>query len=201
MHEQISIHAPRVGRDGAQDGRRHPRLISIHAPRVGRDLGVWLVVRHSAISIHAPRVGRDYSALPSSLNRLDFNPRAPCGARHSSRSLRSSKRLFQSTRPVWGATHRDGKTERHARDFNPRAPCGARLKFANGFTIQWDFNPRAPCGARHEPVVPGKKVCAFQSTRPVWGATSRVRPSRFTRRISIHAPRVGRDIMCINSLA
>ena len=34
---EISIHAPRVGRDTPQRGRRAPKKISIHAPRVGRD--------------------------------------------------------------------------------------------------------------------------------------------------------------------
>ena len=33
----------------------------------------------------------------------------------------------------------------------------------------------------------------FQSTRPVWGATGKVRLKLLTPRISIHAPRVGRD--------
>ena len=57
-----------------------------------------------------------------------------------------------------------------------------------------NFNPRAPCGAR--PSARSKKslLRAFQSTRPVWGATvlrgtRPISPSR----ISIHAPRVGRD--------
>ena len=33
--------------------------ISIHAPRVGRDDGIRSVTGYSNISIHAPRVGRD----------------------------------------------------------------------------------------------------------------------------------------------
>ena len=34
----------------------------------------------------------------------------------------------------------------------------------------------------------------FQSTRPVWGATLHSDPLKPTRKISIHAPRVGRDV-------
>ena len=78
------------------------------------------------------------------------------------------------------------------------------------------FNPRAPCGARP----PGPKQCGplrtfqstrpvwgatlvsslhntrrtFQSTRPVWGATSLVSPLHIDKEVSIHAPRVGRDL-------
>ena len=106
IYTDISIHAPRVGRDGNivitcaavvtfQSTRPvwgatvgdvngfHALDISIHAPRVGRD--------HvdgdgsggaKVISIHAPRVGRDPMRLMRPLMRL----------------------LFQSTRPVWGAT-------------------------------------------------------------------------------------------------
>ena len=78
----ISIHAPRVGRDGTPKHKHkftflfqstrpvwgatlHPRRrrcaggISIHAPRVGRDKGGLGAVLVLVISIHAPRVGRD----------------------------------------------------------------------------------------------------------------------------------------------
>ena len=34
----------------------------------------------------------------------------------------------------------------------------------------------------------------FQSTRPVWGATRLERLARAAQMISIHAPRVGRDL-------
>ena len=57
--------------------------ISIHAPRVGRDdEDDWPRMQAWPISIHAPRVGRDSGRLSLSLPLY----------------------LFQSTRPVWGAT-------------------------------------------------------------------------------------------------
>ena len=78
----ISIHTPRVGRDGGG----FPRLplfllISIHTPRVGRDKNKALNHQRALISIHTPRVGRDQCHL----GRLliydgHFNPHAPCGA-------------------------------------------------------------------------------------------------------------------------
>ena len=101
-------------------------------------------------------------------------------------------------------------------DFNPHAPCGARLCIANIVVWTPNFNPHAPCGARRgrkpQAVIPDK----FQSTRPVWGATTAINNNtsvmqdfnphapcgarrsgcvinqRFAD-ISIHTPRVGRD--------
>ena len=59
------------------------------------------------------------------------------------------EQIFQSTRPVWGATMKKAK----------KAMCNV-----------------------------------FQSTRPVWGATlCTALVLRARHRISIHAPRVGRD--------
>ena len=146
----ISIHAPRVGRDHIGGICAIYGRISIHAPRVGRDdRCIILYIRHF-ISIHAPRVGRDDGPTDIMLNT----------------------KVFQSTRPVWGATN--DKQRHHCKRiyFNPRAPCGAR----------------PPTGQRR---VLGN---AFQSTRPVWDATTfdLLRIALCT--ISIHAPRVGRDM-------
>ena len=122
------------------------------------------------ISIHAPRAGRDQCRLHAGCRNTYFNPRAPCGARPKIISFYNSRDIFQSTRPVRGATSRlflNSKpfeisihAPRAGRDpcvgslegvlwyFNPRAPCGARHTLT---TRQWNesnFNPRAPCGAR-----------------------------------------------------
>ena len=104
-----------------------PSFISIHAPRVGRDQHRRDVIAVSIISIHAPRVGRDCKRFLQS----------------------PESKIFQSTRPVWGATGRRAGRERRKRHFNPRAPCGAR---------------RLLCSIAH-------MALPFQSTRPVWGAT------------------------------
>ena len=57
-----------------------------------------------------------------------------------------------------------------------------------------DFNPRAPCGARQTGKKEGTTPKKFQSTRPVRGATRGQRGRVQHRRISIHAPRAGRDV-------
>ena len=115
-----------------------------------------------------------------------------------------------------GATSREIPARKGPRDFNPRAPCGARLGEGRGGLGQADFNPRAPCGARHTAMVLPGVACAFQSTRPMRGATCwpggctpgcchfnprapcGARPHLTTQsliyiRISIHAPHAGRD--------
>ena len=55
--------------------------VSIHAPRAGRDWDMIAYKVYGKVSIHAPRAGRDFLSIiiTATLNR--FNPRAPCGAR------------------------------------------------------------------------------------------------------------------------
>ena len=183
---------------GATDYNCHiitSSAISIHAPRVGRDVDEVIMVASFLISIHAPRVGRDSLAAAEQICSRDFNPRAPCGARRQCREIIAIDDRFQSTRPVWGATlaifftalldkisihaPRVGRDTRRpprsatAADFNPRAPCGARPD-AQGCVCAAvrNFNPRAPCGAR-----PGGRAGGAGYSA-----------------ISIHAPRVGRDL-------
>ena len=102
----ISIHAPRAGRDGTyQFNKDASEYISIHAPRAGRDhITFQDFARSDGISIHAPRAGRDLANI--SFARLT--------------------RLFQSTRPVRGATCISRSLVTALSHFNPRAPCGAR---------------------------------------------------------------------------
>ena len=85
----ISIHAPRVGRDCFLWLGRAGACISIHAPRVGRDAEKGSREAYRNISIHAPRVGRD----------------------PAEQGLKQYEVIFQSTRPVWGATVQADDTE------------------------------------------------------------------------------------------
>ena len=102
---------------------------------------------------------------------------------------------FQSTRPVWGATTGRRTSCSTRRYFNPRAPCGARRLMLSNVVVWWYFNPRAPCGAR-QALTTARRICKiFQSTRPVWGATGILSGGTINRNISIHAPRVGRDLL------
>ena len=105
---------------------------------------------HQRISIHAPREGRDNTHIAIDKPLINFNPRAPRGARLLVRGQVIPVPQFQSTRPARGATcvltgskstplisihapregrdkNWDGKLE-YTNDFNPRAPRGARLR-------------------------------------------------------------------------
>ena len=144
-----------------------------------------------------------------------FNPRAPCGARPNPRTTNHFWAWFQSTRPVRGATlsmlidltgqkfqstrpvrgataRRDGhasvaQVSIHA----PRA--GRDVELSCTYPPLDGFNPRAPCGARPLRRCGEVGPLRFQSTRPVRGATEHLQGLQSSHRVSIHAPRAGRD--------
>ena len=122
-----------------------------------------------------------------------FNPRAPCGARPSDSPVFMLEMTFQSTRPVWGATHRTAYSTT-CRVVSIHAPrVGRDWGFTKIWYGRWRFNPRAPCGAR--PAIDHLMTLsmAFQSTRPVWGATYFAPHFVYRSGVSIHAPHAGRD--------
>ena len=82
--------------------------------------------------------------------RRNFNPRAPCGARPPRYFMREDGSVFQSTRPVWGAT------------------IGISVLGCFNFEISIHA-PRV--GRDPYGKVTFKLYIPFQSTRPVWGAT------------------------------
>ncbi len=163
-----------MGRDAGTKGVTFTVYwVSIHAPRMGRDItGTPTNLADTGVSIHAPRMGRDVMILifPRTVTRVSI---------HAPRMGRDA--------------HGIGITD-----------CRTR------------FNPRAPHGARHccNPLQIG--LTMFQSTRPAWGATLALitirrelsgfnpraphgaRPVTLSdknpaRKVSIHAPRMGRD--------
>ena len=56
------------------------------------------------ISTHAPLAGRDLVHVSHCNVLLNFNPRAPCGARQKLRRVNTKSIRFQPTRPLRGAT-------------------------------------------------------------------------------------------------
>ena len=150
------------------------------------------------ISIHAPHAGRDRRRAERKWSQTDFNPRAPCGARQTVDRELLIAYLFQSTRPMRGATDRRPRTADrvsisihapHAgRDnlrmrstvpnqhFNPRAPCGARRNSCILSKISHHFNPRAPCGARRTPISSIRRRESDFNPRAPCGARHHERP-------------------------
>ena len=102
--------------------------------------------------------------------------------------------LFQSTRPVRGATAAllgagvSVSISIHA----PRAGRDDRVRRVAAY--RQHFNPRAPCGARLISDSDRDLGDKFQSTRPVRGATRLLLGREAGTEISIHAPRAGRDV-------
>ena len=114
---------------------------------------------------------------------LNFNPRAPCGARPQLFHSLPPHSVFQPTRPLRGATNRTS---------------------AFGDNVKKDFNPRAPCGARHNFGLSCKTRNRFQPTRPLRGATPIMQSIGYMLPISTHAPLAGRDdwsylVICLYS--
>ena len=239
LGKHISIHAPRVGSDGQLQAGQLPvkafqstlpvwgatalLLVPLGGLPFQSTLPVWGATKiftsrtkFKEISIHAPRVGSD--DRPPHLHHLprDFNPRSPCGERHRRISLGKGTRKFQSTLPVWGATHQQSQ-KTQGRNISIHAPrVGSDLsdisansgtgKFQSTLPV-WgatkgagfemlqsaDFNPRSPCGERHGERRRNIVARKFQSTLPVWGATLCFSMRTIVGGISIHAPRVGSD--------
>ena len=147
---------------------------------------------------------------------MNFNPRAPCGARRCWRIASRSTERFQPTRPLRGATvfpdvvketknisthaplaGRDPRPQHSVREsliFQPTRPLrGATFRGGEGDFFNGDFNPRAPCGARQMPGGMRSSPRSFQPTRPLRGATCLYRQAILIIQISTHAPLAGRD--------
>ena len=168
---KVSIHAPRAGRDlraeGQTDGRRgfNPR-----APCGARRHPLRELPRHRRFNPRAPCGARLSSELILTTQN-GFNPRAPCGARHNSLQMCCIHAVFQSTRPVRGATFQgtQGRANVIVSIHAPRA--GRDRDHADLQRSAARFNPRAPCGARRLMLRMVRRGQRFQSTRPVRGAT------------------------------
>ena len=101
---RVSIHAPHAGRDRLRLVDKDVAVVSIHAPHAGRDIDDKHLVFALVVSIHAPHAGRDGDARAQPRRPRRFNPRAPCGARHTELKSILGYYTFQSTRPMRGAT-------------------------------------------------------------------------------------------------
>ena len=200
----VSIHAPRVGRDALQDRSDRNLCFNPRAPRGARpDPLRFHRVQPMHVSIHAPRVGRDASTTFHSRRLNCFNPRAPRGAR------RVASRCFDTSEPQCAdivSIH----APRVGRDVysltiyptyivSIHAPRVGRDAWPKDCNHAMCFNPRAPRGARRQLRGNRVRTSAFQSTRPAWGATDVTRAMAAVANVSIHAPRVGRDMFSVSS--
>ena len=102
--------------------------------------------------------------------------------------------LFQSTPPVWGATHHQG-AENHRILISIHAPRVGGDPLIDKYRFsKWIFQSTPPVwGATWAVRTKSMLMALFQSTPPVWGATGGSVAQIGSGAISIHAPRVGGD--------
>ena len=169
-------------------------VISIHGLRVEPDLSasqlfVNRVTFQSTGSVWSPTLVRVQLSQPAFISihglRVEpdsknnffknpityFNPRAPCGARPTSRQNRPERSNFNPRAPC-GARQLYASGSFNTDYFNPRAPCGARRERSRYIRGYFYFNPRAPCGARRIYIIMRCFSIVFQSTGSVWSPTT-----------------------------
>ena len=129
------------------------------------------------VSIHAPHAGRDINQRQPQTRQGGFNPRAPCGARPHARQRRNVAAMFQSTRPMRGATRLELQGFTGSKFQSTRPMRGATSRATRNFRVRPCFNPRAPCGAR-------PPRCVLDDV---------------AAQVSIHAPHAGRDLFSCQS--
>ena len=168
----ISIHAPHAGRDARCKSNTHRINISIHAPHAGRD--------PANSSTTAPCREHFNPRAPCGARRLKlllwcrtihFNPRAPCGARQRCRNPKSSHKIFQSTRPMRGATRERDNSISAREEISIHAPHAGRDKVKSNIESLQKISIHAPHAGRDQDYRLG-----FENGK-----------------ISIHAPHAGRD--------
>jgi len=169
----VSIHAPRVGSDAPSlPARAVPVGFNPRSPCGERRLANLPPVRLREVSIHAPRVGSDATRRTATVGSYSFQSTLPVwGATHGSHPAPSPS-VFQSTLPVWGATDQthDAKRQRQVSIHAPRVGSDSMLAY-HPAPITRGFNPRSPCGERLDFNL---YTIEFKN-------------------VSIHAPRVGSD--------
>ena len=125
------------------------------------------------VRIMPPCGARQCHAVRALRNHLFQSTRPMRGATQDGVIYDSWNSEFQSTRPARGATPRLPREMRTSRYFNPRAPRGARhadgsfVPDANGISIH---APRE--GRDMQTAALSRTPTAFQSTRPARGATA-----------------------------
>ena len=126
-----------------------------------------------SISIHAPLAGRDL--LSSSISFADS--------------------IFQSTRPLRGATGISTPSSVSTSFQSTRPLRGATFAFGPSLRRPWNFNPRAPCGARPQTSAASWRLLVISIHAPLAGRDFRYRNKKSPLQISIHAPLAGRDVL------
>ena len=154
----------------------------------------------AVISIHASRMGCDYLGCPSACKCFISIHASRMGCDWSFRIERKTVFSFQSTHPVWDAT-RPCTLRGCSKEISIHASrMGCDNRGESNLLLLLDFNPRIPYGMRQKRTRNVRENHAFQSTHPVWDATT-FRLSAVPKEIiSIHASRMGCDLSKIRAV-
>ena len=82
-----------------------------------------------------------------------------------------------------------------SKDFNPRSPCGERQVHKVMLAYRLGFQSTLPVWGATTGFVNSPNVDGFQSTPPASGGATPPWECGHTQEISIHAPRVGSDLL------
>ena len=127
----ISIHAPHAGCDKGSKRllclvnkfqSTHPMRGATFPPRPDR--------RAAGISIHAPHAGCDRQFKIDVFGAKNFNPRTPCGVRHSGYITVQNRQIISIHAPHAGCDFAVSSQNFSQPNFNPRTPCGVRRRRA-----------------------------------------------------------------------
>ena len=171
-----------------------------------------------------PLRGATVNNLAVTVEKLYFNPRAPCGARLFFERIPHLYRHISTHAPLAGRDHcRPQGRHTGGTNFNPRAPCGARPNAGNWTITDEGFQPTRPLRGATERAMNGilrkldisthaplagrddgaflrwSSEQKFQPTRPLRGATSDLIQATQITNISTHAPLAGRDLDATNA--
>ena len=193
-HSKISIHSPRAGRDCRYPNAPLITQISIHSPHTGRDPPLRFPRRSRSyfnpLSPHGERRGSRRPTKPT----YDFNPLSPHGERRKPTKARACGTKFQSTLPAWGETERLFYLALRFTFQSTLPAWGETLDKDRRSLLGEYFNPLSPHGERQMLNNKCYAYIKFQSTLPAWGETASGAEYRAQRQISIHSPRMGRDL-------
>ena len=123
-----------------------------------------------------------------------FNPRVPCGTRHTDTHDHSQDDIFQSTRPMRDATCESVGCFHPAEISIHASHAGRDLPESELINIKWNFNPRVPCGTRREL----RALEGFDFPISIHASHAGRDPQKWVTgldedAISIHASHAGRD--------
>ena len=138
--------------------------------------------------------GATCSARFRPMDIRNFNPRAPCGARHLALSYNYLIVKFQSTRPMRGATSVIYPTNPFVRISIHAPHAGRDLDGVCAYLRNYIFQSTRPMRGATMYDRFYTYGALFQSTRPMRGATFMISISLRVVLISIHAPHAGRDV-------